>query len=61
MISLQQRGCVYRQVIQHEMLHALGFHHEQARSDRDNHVRIMTQNVLPGSLTLATAWVNIKS
>jgi len=50
MISLQQRGCVFRQVIQHELLHALGFHHEQARSDRDDHVRIMAQNVMSGRL-----------
>ncbi|CAL8404865.1 unnamed protein product [Boreogadus saida] len=50
MVSLQQRGCVYPQVIQHELLHALGFHHEQARSDRDDHVQIQTQNVKPENL-----------
>ncbi|CAL8404866.1 unnamed protein product [Boreogadus saida] len=49
-VSLQQRGCVDSRVIQHELLHALGFHHEQARSDRDNHVRILANNVLPGRL-----------
>ena len=60
MISIQQRGCVHPEVIQHEILHALGFHHEQSRSDRDKHVRIQANNVLPGALTLATVWVNIK-
>ncbi|KAM9319101.1 low choriolytic enzyme-like isoform 1-T3 [Pholidichthys leucotaenia] len=47
-VSLQRRGCVFRMIIQHEMLHALGFHHEQTRSDRDAHVRIQLENVIPG-------------
>ncbi|KAF7687919.1 hypothetical protein HF521_013925 [Silurus meridionalis] len=47
-VSLQRNGCVYRHIVQHELLHALGFHHEQNRSDRDKHVRILLQNVLPG-------------
>ncbi|KAM9825750.1 low choriolytic enzyme-like [Syngnathus typhle] len=47
-VSLSRRGCVFRQVIQHELLHALGFNHEQTRSDRDQHVRILFQNVIPG-------------
>ncbi|XP_041918489.1 low choriolytic enzyme-like isoform X1 [Alosa sapidissima] len=47
-VSLARRGCVYHQVIQHELLHALGFHHEQARSDRDMHVRILYENIKQG-------------
>ncbi|XP_028453039.1 low choriolytic enzyme [Perca flavescens] len=47
-VSLMRQGCVFRQVIQHELLHALGFNHEQTRSDRDEHVRIQLQNVIPG-------------
>ena len=39
-LSLNRYGCVYHGVIQHETLHALGFQHEQTRSDRDQHVRI---------------------
>ncbi|XP_061564257.1 low choriolytic enzyme-like [Cololabis saira] len=46
-VSLNRRGCIYHQIVQHEMLHALGFLHEQSRSDRDRHVRIQLRNVIP--------------
>ena len=47
-VSLARSGCVYHQVVQHELLHALGFNHEQTRSDRDSHVRIIYQNIMRG-------------
>ncbi|KAK3509554.1 hypothetical protein QTP70_003728 [Hemibagrus guttatus] len=47
-LSLERNGCVFPHIVQHEFLHALGFHHEQTRSDRDDHVRILLQNVIPG-------------
>lgn len=46
-VSLQRRGCVYDYIVQHELLHALGFHHEQNRSDRDKHIKILFQNIIP--------------
>ncbi|XP_007521024.1 meprin A subunit beta [Erinaceus europaeus] len=34
--------------VQHEFLHALGFWHEQSRSDRDDYVRIVWDRILSG-------------
>ncbi|KAM4593439.1 high choriolytic enzyme 1-like [Odontesthes bonariensis] len=48
MISLQKRGCLHHSTVQHEVFHALGFNHEQVRSDRDSYVWILTQNIEPG-------------
>ncbi|XP_028286763.1 high choriolytic enzyme 1-like [Parambassis ranga] len=47
-LSLQRSGCVYHDTVQHEVLHALGFHHEQKRSDRDQFIRVQLQNVISG-------------
>ncbi|XP_076023790.1 low choriolytic enzyme-like [Genypterus blacodes] len=47
-LSLAKYGCVQNGVIQHELLHALGFYHEHTRSDRDNYVRINWDNIRSG-------------
>ncbi|XP_029318601.1 meprin A, alpha (PABA peptide hydrolase), tandem duplicate 1 isoform X2 [Cottoperca gobio] len=41
-------GCDHKAVIEHELLHALGFYHEQSRTDRDDYVDIWLNQVTPG-------------
>uniref|UniRef100_UPI0037E771E8 meprin A, alpha (PABA peptide hydrolase), tandem duplicate 1 n=1 Tax=Semicossyphus pulcher TaxID=241346 RepID=UPI0037E771E8 len=41
-------GCDHKAVIEHELLHALGFYHEQSRTDRDDYVDIWLDQVTPG-------------
>ena len=35
-------------VIQHEMMHAIGFYHEHNRPDRDNFITVVEANVQEG-------------
>uniref|UniRef100_A0AAG5CP04 Metalloendopeptidase n=1 Tax=Anopheles atroparvus TaxID=41427 RepID=A0AAG5CP04_ANOAO len=51
-VNLQIPGCTTLVgTVMHEMMHAVGFLHEQNREDRDSYVRIRTQNIKPGTET----------
>ncbi|XP_054258891.1 zinc metalloproteinase nas-13-like [Macrosteles quadrilineatus] len=45
-VNLQGR-CVQHGVAIHELLHALGFHHQQSASNRDEFVKIHWENIRP--------------
>ncbi|XP_058825421.1 seminal metalloprotease 1-like [Topomyia yanbarensis] len=46
-VNLHSPGCVRLTTVIHELLHALGFWHQQSSSNRDDYVRILWKNIIP--------------
>ncbi|XP_034945871.1 zinc metalloproteinase nas-13 isoform X2 [Chelonus insularis] len=47
-INLQKPNCLKHGTIVHEILHAVGFYHQQSTFDRDEHVKIYWNNIKSG-------------
>ena len=47
-VNLQYNGCITSGIAAHELIHAVGYYHEQSRPDRDDHVTINWSNIQSG-------------
>ncbi|XP_069830370.1 hatching enzyme 1.2-like [Dendropsophus ebraccatus] len=46
-VSLDFPGCIKYPLIQHELIHVLGFFHEHTRNDRDQYIKVLWDNISP--------------
>lgn len=45
-----EKGCIYYRTIVHEFMHAVGFYHQHAATERDHYVDIQWSNVQDGKM-----------
>ncbi|KAM9305449.1 embryonic protein UVS.2-like [Gastrophryne carolinensis] len=50
-ISLEKVKCMTTGIANHEILHALGLHHEHVREDRDQFIQVQWDNIISGYTT----------
>jgi hypothetical protein len=51
-INLERPSCINNGIVVHEIMHAIGFYHEQNRPDRDQYIKIFYENIQDGKLIL---------
>ena len=44
-------GCNHKGTIIHELMHTIGFWHEQSRPDRNQYVEVLWENIKDGKMT----------
>jgi hypothetical protein len=56
-VSIQNGLCTNRKTVAHELIHALGFDHEQNRPDRDDWVEINFDNIKSGIASCFSSFI----
>ncbi|CAF0910020.1 unnamed protein product [Didymodactylos carnosus] len=60
-VSIDKNGCVSQSIVIHELLHTVGFAHEQSRPDRDSSVAVQWTNIQNGQSNNFQSFVNGES
>lgn len=54
------KNCDKFGIVVHELGHVIGFWHEHTRPDRDEHVKIIYKNIMPGLYCLSLSFSTTK-